>query len=46
MKDGSGEMVYNDGRSYKGFWYQDRMYGLGMFTWPDQCKFIGNYQDD
>lgn len=33
-RDGKGVLSYQDGREYKGDWVNDKMQGVGTFTWP------------
>ena len=38
MMHGKGEMVYEDGRSYVGEYYNDKKHGHGSYKWPNSGK--------
>lgn len=35
-----------DGRKYDGQWFNNKMHGKGIFSWPDGKKYIGQYLED
>ena len=36
-----GIMYRSDGAKYEGQWFNNKMFGLGTFTWPNGDLFIG-----
>ena len=44
MRNGDGEMVWNNGETYIGEWEKDVMHGYGIFTWPDGSTYEGMWE--
>jgi hypothetical protein len=39
--DGEGELVFNDGKKYKGQFKENMMHGSGVFEWADGKIYEG-----
>jgi len=39
-------MVYKNGEIYEGEWANDKRNGKGVFTFPDDTSYIGEWKDD
>jgi len=42
---GLGLFTWPDGRTYKGFYHEDKKTGLGIFTWADGRSFRGFWKE-
>lgn len=42
---GYGEQAYEDGRSYKGEYKDDKKHGYGVYTWPDGKAYDGQWHE-
>ena len=38
---GEGEYIWQDGRTYKGEYKNDKKHGYGEYTWSDKRKYLG-----
>lgn len=38
--------MWNDGRSYLGEWYDQKLHGLGIYKWKDGKVYKGEYFND
>ena len=43
--DGSGEVVWADGRKYVGQYIDGKKHDKGEFTWPDGRKYNGMWSN-
>ena len=39
--DDFGIYTWQDGRTYEGFYQDDKKHGYGVYTWSDQKKYAG-----
>jgi hypothetical protein len=39
--EGMGLYTWNDGRSYEGFYKDDKKHGFGIYIWADGRKYEG-----
>ena len=46
MKHGKGKCVWNDGSSYNGEWYENKINGRGIYQWPDGRKYEGEWKEN
>jgi len=42
---GEGKFKWSDGRSYEGFYKDDKKDGYGVFIWPDGRKYSGEWKN-
>lgn len=42
---GEGEFNWVDGRKYRGWYFENKRYGMGTYYWPDGRKYIGFWKD-
>lgn len=40
---GSGELIYEDGRRYKGQFSNDKKHGQGIYTWANGKSYNGQW---
>lgn len=43
-RNGVGEMIFNNGVIYEGYWENDHFQGYGKVTFPDGQKYEGNWE--
>ena len=41
--NGTGKMVYEDGRVYEGQYYNDQKNGFGTYSWPNGKVYEGGW---
>jgi hypothetical protein len=41
--DGQGLYQWSDGKSYDGFWKNNKMHGFGTYKWPDGKSYTGHF---
>ena len=47
VREGHGKLISTDGTYYYvGDWLDNKMEGNGIFTWPDNRKYQGEYVND
>lgn len=45
MMHGMGELQYQDGRNYRGHYWNDQKHGRGIFTWTSGKKYDGGWRN-
>ena len=43
--DGYGKFTFTDGKSFEGFYVQDKKDGYGIFKWSEHKRYEGWWKD-